>query len=194
MFGKLFGGKAAEPKVILTAMLNLRAQPIHRGEIFEDPLDEMLKAKNLGNVCGGGTGMADNGEVSFCDVEVAVHRKDTAKTVIQFLEGLGAPKGSKLQFGGDGDDIPFGRTEGLALYLNGTDLPDNVYVSTSSNVVYDQISDLIKDCGGILSHWQGDAETALYLYGDSFATMKARIDEFVNTYPLCKQCRIVQIA
>jgi hypothetical protein len=51
------------------------------------------------------------------------------------LERLGAPKGSQLVVDGGGREIPFGATEGLAAYLNGTDLPDTVYRTSDVNVV-----------------------------------------------------------
>jgi hypothetical protein len=176
-------------------MLNAKAQPIHRGEIFEDPLDEILQRKKLGEVCGGGTAISDIGEVEHGDIEIALFDKAAALEVVQILESLGAPKGSRLQFGNGTDpDIEFGRTEGLGLYLNGTDLADTVYAECDSNVVFDQISTLIEGCGGILSHWQGATEAALYLYGDSFELMQSRIHDFVSTYPLCEKCRIVRIA
>ncbi|MFP3489095.1 hypothetical protein R0K20_15960, partial [Staphylococcus sp. SIMBA_130] len=49
-------GKAAEiePQFIV-ATLNARIQPIHRGEIYEDPLEEILSEASIGEVSGGGT-------------------------------------------------------------------------------------------------------------------------------------------
>ena len=48
--------------------------------------------------------------------------------------------------------------------------------------------------GEVMSHWQGPRETALYLYGGSFANLKARLTPFLDAYPLCQKCRVVQIA
>lgn len=44
----------AEGDVVI-ARLNVRAQPLDRGEVFEDPLEEILKASGAGTVTGGGT-------------------------------------------------------------------------------------------------------------------------------------------
>jgi len=44
------------------------------------------------------------------------------------------------------------------------------------------------------SYWQGSRETGLYCYGPSFTEMKAAIESFVKTYPLCQKARIEQIA
>ncbi len=42
-----------------TAQLNLRMQPLDRGELFEDPLMEELESQELGEVTGGGTMMQE---------------------------------------------------------------------------------------------------------------------------------------
>jgi hypothetical protein len=45
-----------------------------------------------------------------------------------------------------------------------------------------------------MSFWQGERETALYLYGRSFAEMSDAIAPFMATYPLCQKARIEQVA
>jgi len=85
-------------------------------------------------------------------------------------------------------------TEGLGIYLNGSDLPDDVYQNCDCNIVYSEISRLIDGKGLIMSHWEGASETAFYLYGESFAILKSLISDFVATYPLCHKCRIEKIA
>ena len=203
MFGNMFK-KNAPPadeasavesaSTYLIAQLNARLQPMHRGELFEDPLDEALQELGLGSISGGGTQLSESGEVDYCDIEidVAVLDERSVQAIINLLEGLGAPRGSKLKAGEQ--ELPFGNTEGLALYLNGTDLPDEVYKACDSNVVYTEVQRLIGDRGEIYSHWQGPKETALYLYGNSFQEMRDSIAEFLATYPLCQKCRVEQIA
>lgn len=184
-----------EGSSFVVAQLNARLQPLDRGEIFEDPLNEKLEEGEIGSVCGGGTLLAKGGEVEYCDIEINLREINgkSIKAVIESLEQLGAPKGSKLRISSD-EEIPFGVTEGLAIYLNGSDLPDEVYRDCDSNIVYNEISRLIDGKGMVMSYWQGPSETALYLYGESFHIMKFLIDDFVSTYPLCQKCRIVQIA
>jgi len=113
--------------------------------------------------------------------------------VIELLEQLGAPKGSLIQRAGEPGQ-PFGVTEGLALYLNGTDLPDEVYEQCDSNYVFEQIVERIEGVGEICSWWQGPTETALYLYGVSFEMLSERIADLIATYPLCQGARVVKIA
>jgi hypothetical protein len=93
-----------------------------------------------------------------------------------------------------GEELPFGINEGLAVYLNGTDLPDEVYAECDSNFVYSEFNRLLGPAGKVHSHWQGPTETALYMYGPSFEAMKSRLANFLDSYPLCQRARVVQIA
>ncbi|MFC4765207.1 hypothetical protein [Dyella koreensis] len=197
MLGKrLSFAKASTRSGHLTAQLNARVQPIHRGEIYEDPLDAFLRERGLGEVDGGGTMLTEHGEIDYCDVEIHLTdvSEDKLAWLVNTLENMGAPKGSKLLLDDGKREIPMGRNEGLAVYLNGTDLPDEVYANCDSNVVYSTFAVLLGDAGVIQSWWQGPTETALYLYGPSFEQMRALIADFVASYPLCQKARLVQIA
>jgi hypothetical protein len=188
--------KKDRPATFVVAQLNARLQPLHRGEHFEDALDAELKRTGYGHVSGGGSLLSKEGEIEHCDVEVQVSDSSQAivDLIIGTLDGLGAPKGSTLHVEADGRKIGFGRAEGLAVYLNGTDLPDEVYQQCDSNVVYAEFQRLLKGEGRVLSHWQGPRETAFYIYGDSFEAMKARLAAFLGSYPLCERCRVVRVA
>jgi len=197
MFGRLFKKKQPQPAgQFLVAQLNVKLQPIHRGEIFEDPLDVALKNANQGEVSGGGTMQAKSGEIEFCDIELQAPNSspETIRLIIETLEHLGAPKGSKLKVEATDQEIPFGTTEGLAVYLNGTDLPQETYQNCDSNHVYAEFGRLLEGEGRVFSYWQGPTETALYMYGKSFEQMKQRLSEFIESYPLCERCRLVQVA
>ena len=195
MFKKLFGKRVpAAPDVLVTIQLNARLQPTHRHELFEDPIEQFMDERKLGEICGGGTALSNDGEVEYGDIELALFTKESIGEVINVFEKLGAPKGSKIRFYSSDHEISFGVCEGLGLYLNGTDLPDDVYAQCDSNHVHKQVSELIRGHGEILSHWQGPTETALYLYGESFVVMRSKIQAFLESYPLCQHCRVVQIA
>jgi hypothetical protein len=196
MFGKLFGKQTTAPATLIVARLNDRAQPMDRGELYEDPLNEVLQKNRAGSVVGGGTQLNGDGEIAFCEIEIEVHGPavDRIALVKQTLEQLGAPKGSKLLLEAISEERPFGKNEGLAVYLNGTDLPDEVYAECDSNFVYDEFNRLLGADGKVHSHWDGPTETALYMYGPSFETMKRRIAGFLASYPLCQRARVTQIA
>ena len=196
MLGKLFGKETATQPTLVVARLNDRAQPMDRGELYEDPLDEVLKKLRAGSVAGGGTQLSEDKEVEFCEIEIAVREPATEiiPLIQQTLEKLGAPKGSKLLLESPGEELSLGNNEGLAVYLNGTDLPDEVYAECDSNFVYSEFNRLLGAEGKVHSHWQSPTETALYMYGPSFEKMKDRLAEFLNSYPLCQRARVVQIA
>ena len=85
-------------KHFCVVQLNARLQPIHRGEFFEDELDEALKKSRFGVVSGGGTFRAQNGEIEHCDIEIELSGDSSAavQLIITTLDALGTPKGSKL--------------------------------------------------------------------------------------------------
>ena len=181
----------------LTARLNARVQPVDRGEYYEDPLDEAIGPAGIGEVTGGGTQLADEpAGIEFCDLEIRVANtsNETLSAIIERLEALGAPKGSKLILDSDGREIPFGSYEGIGIFLNGADLPDSVYEECDVNHVTAELDRLIGEDGDFRGYWHGAQETALYCYGPSFETMRAAIEPLLVAYPLCKKARVEQIA
>lgn len=198
MFGLKFGAKKKpiEGEIVI-ARLNARLQPMQRGEHFEDPLIEVLKDLGVGEVTGGGTQLSgDERGVDFCDIEMALSDTSEAalQSIIAALEELGAPKGSKLIVDASGAERPFGAAEGLALFLNGTDLPDEVYAQCDINHVIAELDRLMDGDGRLQGYWEGDRETALYCYGASFEAMRAAIAPLLEDYPLCQKARVEQIA
>lgn len=192
MFG-LF--KKRKPSVVI-ATLNARLQPRDRATL-EDAFEAAMTRRGHGiRVVGGGTQMAANGEVIECDIEIEIDELSdvTVDAVSETLATMLAPKGSTLYVSDQDRRIDFGAHEGLALYLNGTDLPDDVYRDYDSNHVYAECGRLLEGLGIVSSHWQGPHETALYMYGWDFKAMQARLTPFLQEYPLCRQCRVTQIA
>jgi hypothetical protein len=197
MFGQMFGlfAKSQTGKQLVLAQLNARLQPMHRAEYFEEALDSTLQDLGLGEVSGGGSLLASSGEVTHCNIEILAPEisSELIQVVVETLEELGAPKGSLLM-DASGKKVAFGTSEGLAVYLNGTDLPAATYAECDSNFVLDEFNRLLGTEGGVYSHWLGAKETAFYMYGRSFAQMKASLEGFLASYPLCRLCRIEQIA
>lgn len=130
-------------EVAVTAQLNHRIMPIDRGDRYEDPLNEALQARHLGETDGGGTMQLKSGEIEYIDVEMVL--TDTTNGipfVIEKLESFGAPKGSILRIreGATLREVPFGKAEGLAVYLDGVNLPDEVYKTSDVNVVIEEFN------------------------------------------------------
>jgi hypothetical protein len=192
----MFGLFKKKTRGEITVTLNAKLQPTHRGEL-EDAFVEFCNQKGIKlNIVGGGTLLEDNGEIMVCDIEIELEdmTDDTISSVREVFEAMLAPKGSYITVHGQDKKIEFGQHEGLGLYLNGTDLPDDVYETCDSNFVYEECERLIQGLGMINSHWQGSTETALYMYGKSFDAMYEAIKPFVDTYPLCQKARMVRIA
>jgi hypothetical protein len=188
---------SSDARIDVTAEFNHKIGPIDRGDRYEDPLDEALRQHGYGETDGGGTMQSKSGEIEFIDVHMLLTSPETSiPFVIQFLESRGAPKGSKLRIHDDAGTervIPFGVREGFAIYLDGVNLPDEVYKTTDSNFVVSEIDKRLAGHGEIEAHWQGPTETALYIYVDSIAKMRPLIAEFMASYPLCKGARIVEL-
>jgi hypothetical protein len=194
MFKKLFS-KPETAKHLVVARLNDRAQPMDRGERYEDPLDAFLKANGLGEVTGGGTQLLETGEIEYCEVELdlASIAPEVLDAVAGQLQSAGAPKGSCLVYN-EGTERAIGSEEGLAVYLNGTDLPDETYRDCDIDFVYSEFNRLLAGQGAVHSHWQGPTETALYIYGTSYDAMHSAIAGFLASYPLCERARVAKIA
>src|ERR1700692_5118016 len=101
IWNKLFSQAAPQKESnYIVAQLNDKIMPIDRGDVYEDPLDELLKNKGYGSISGGGTLQSKSGEIEYCDVEIEIIKDDLTKEeiseLIETLEALGAPKGSKL--------------------------------------------------------------------------------------------------
>ncbi|MGB0905857.1 MAG: hypothetical protein ACPGVT_00065 [Maricaulaceae bacterium] len=192
-------------ETFITARLNMKLMPMDRGELFEDTLSTVLNAKRLGETTGGGTLLGDDNlrtnegdheGVSYSEVEISAINAEprTTKKIIECLEDIGAAKGSRLILPDDMADIEFGQLEGLGLYLNGTDLPDETYANSDINQTITTLEILMGDHLEKRLHWQGSQDTALYFYGRSFTEMNAAIAGYLPNDRLCDRCRIVQIA
>lgn len=177
----------------VTARLNARLQPEHCQELFADPLAAWLMEAGQGAVGIGQSGVDAQGEVQHIDLRIALLDAKETDAVVEALEELGAPLGSRLLLA-DGQERGFGRLEGLALYLDGQNLADGVYEQCDPHEVFEQVGRAINGIGDVCSFWQGEAETALYLYGQSFQAMHQAIAGFLASYPLCAGCRVVRVA
>jgi hypothetical protein len=197
LFGKSHKATGSDENY-LVAQLNDKIGPIDRSLIYEDPLDEFLKLKYYGEITGGGTGQENTGEIGFCDIEIKLHSIDLDDTIIndiiQKLENLHAPKGSKLILQKTGKEVPFGKKEGLGLYISNSNFPEQSADGYDINFAYSEVLRLLNNEPNADRSWGGKEETALYFYGESFEKMSVEITEFVKSYPLCKNARIVQIA
>jgi len=72
--------------------------PIERSERFEEPLDAVLRERNLGEVSGGGTGLKPGGGIEYVGIDVDVYDAKVAlPIIIQKLRELAVPKGTIIE-------------------------------------------------------------------------------------------------
>ena len=136
--------------------------------------------------------MAPSGQISCCNIELNIE-KDQIDRLISFLNKLYIiPKGSALCF--NEFQIQVGCGEGLSLYLNGTDLPMEVYKTCDVNELLEQLDEAMDGIGVRMSHWEGNEGTWIYYYGQDYIKMMNRILPITQKYPLCEKCVIEQIA
>jgi len=175
------------------AKINEKIRPVERGETYEEPLTDALAQNGMGLVGGGGTMQEKSGEIEYVGIDVDLHKKEEGiRFVCEFLEARGAPRGSVFEAGDE--RYPFGKIEAVAVYFDGVNLPAEVYQTSDINVVWEEFDKRIGPKGKIRGFWEGSAETALYLYGESAAAMRSQIADFLASYPLCKGARVVTFA
>ncbi|MFO0979178.1 MAG: hypothetical protein U0996_22400 [Planctomycetaceae bacterium] len=182
-----------------TVTLNARLQPMDRGERYEDPLMEALADRAYYEVVGGGSMLFPGGnKIAYCCIDIDIHHLGNSIPLItETLTAAGAPKGSYISYAdqkGKQRVVRFGKTVGLAIYLNGTDLPKEVYFKCDVNDVISAIDELLEGFGSYQSYWQGPTETALYVYGSSHAKMRKALRGLLADYPLCARCRVVELS
>ncbi|MFT0212148.1 hypothetical protein VQ643_05965 [Pseudomonas sp. F1_0610] len=144
----------------------------------------------------------DIGEPTGCEFYFEVDNLDDRHInfIIQIFTSTLAPKGSKISiFENSTKDCKqafFGSQEGLALYLNGTDLPNEIYKKYSALAVFEECDRLLQaqNAGNVCSIWQGPTETALYMYGNNFTIMHESIEPCITAYPLCQKSRLATVA
>jgi hypothetical protein len=181
-------------EIFLTVRINDKCEPIDRGDMYEDPLNDALEEKKLGEVTGGGSQLNDQYQVEYCELEVCItgDLDEAKKVIIETLENNGLPKGSKIIL--NDEETLIGNHDVLALHFDNVNLPESVYEENNINNVLTEIEELLGDCGQRNSHTSSNEETVVYYGGVSFAIMKEKIEQYVASHPLCKNGKIEQAA
>jgi hypothetical protein len=167
-------------------------EPIDRGDRYEDPLQATLEKTGLGQVTGGGSQLNELGGIAYADVEIELANLDEAlRIVAEALEAAGAPQGSELiQTSDDRVLREFGKLQCLAIYLDGTSLPDEVY----ANLDFEALVAALGGAAGDDSYrglWQGPEETGLFFFGPDAEAMFARVDPVFRAFPISQNARVV---
>ena len=179
----------------VVARLWAPVEPMDRGEVYEDPLTAVLGEKKLGTVSGGGSQLSEIGEIAYAELDLELANLDDALELAkESLEKSGAPAGSEFLFKrGDVDEvIPFGKSQCLAIYLDGINLPMEVYEKADINDLADRIEKALAPDGGTIGgSWAGREETSVYIYGPDAQVAYERLKQLLGEYPLCQNARVV---
>jgi hypothetical protein len=166
-----------------------------RASMYEAPLASALLSHRLGELAGSSVVMSSELEIEYFEIELILVDLDKALDLVKLvLEEAGAPAGSEIRIEREEglEILPFGRKEGLAIYLDGIGLPDEVYEKCSCDGLAFLIAGALSSVDGeIRGSWVGRSETAVYLYGPNAETMFSTIKPMLTTYPLCQNARIV---
>jgi hypothetical protein len=181
----------AFPHVVL-ARLYEHVEPIDRGGRYEDPLQEALEQKNLGRVTGGGSQLNDLGAIQHADVEIELVDLDgAAALVVETLERAGAPQGSELIDLSNSRVLrEFGTQQCLAVFLDGTTLPEEVYQDLDFDAVVAEIGEAAGP-DSFRGFWQGNEETGLFYFGASADEMFGRVEPVLRKLPIGQNARVV---
>lgn len=83
--------------------------PMDRGELFEDPLQQALAQDRLGEITGGGSQLSDPHEsgnsIEFCGIDVDLYDAAKGLALLRYeLARLQAPQGTTLLYELDGQE------------------------------------------------------------------------------------------
>ena len=179
------------PHVVL-ARLYEHIEPIDRGDRYEDPLDAVLAHANIGRVTGGGSQLNEHGGIQYADIEIELANLDGAlSVVVDALEKAGAPQGSELIDMSDSRILrQFGTQQCLAIFLDGTTLPEQVYADLDFDAVVSELGAAAGE-GSNRGFWQGPEETGLFFFSPDAEAMFARVDPVLRRLPIGQNARVV---
>ena len=179
------------PHLVL-ARLYEHVEPIDRGNRYEDPLHAVLEKANLGRVTGGGSQLNEFGGIEYADVEIELENLDGALLLVaQALEEAGAPQGSELIQASDGKVLrQFGKHQCLAILLDGTSLPDEVYAELDFDAVTGELGAAAGD-DSFHGFAQGAEETSLFFFGPDAESMFARVEPILRRLPIGQNARVI---
>jgi hypothetical protein len=179
------------PHVVI-ARFHEHIEPIDRGERYEDRLQAVLDETNVGRVTGGGSQLNELGGIDYADVEIELQNlEDAVRIVSEALKKSGAPQGSELIHATDDRVLrQFGTNQCLAIYLDGTSLPDDVYAELDFDAV---VSEIGAAAGPDSYHgcWQGPEETGIFFFGSDADDMFARVEPVLRRLPIGQNARVV---
>ena len=177
----------------VTVRIPARLQHAHRDDLIVSPVAALVGRVSPGShLATTESVVTAAGEPIETILEWDVVVADAERFVTSILDlERGMPKGSTVEI--NGKAATFGDLDALAVYLNGTDLDDEVYADADLQAIVADLQEHLGGIGRMWSYWQGPTETALYFYGPDAAAIRAALEERVAEHPLMQRCRMVEL-
>jgi hypothetical protein len=91
-------GAAEDGHHFLYVLIPGDIRPLERCERFEDPLQVLLSASELGNVTGGGSQLGEGSSIEYCGIDIVVYDLDRGIQLLkEELPRLGAPSNTVIE-------------------------------------------------------------------------------------------------
>jgi hypothetical protein len=166
--------------------------PIDRGIRYAEPLYEALGEEDLA-IVGEGSRFTKELGIEYVNLELELTNLAFIPKIMETLEQQGAPKGSELKYTVEGKDTvqEFGTTECLALFLDGVNLPKEVYQSTDIDELVERLLEASSRLAEFRASWAGDEETSIHFFGDNADELFKWMEPVITEYPLCRNARVV---
>ena len=171
-------------------VLNMFLLPNERRNI-EFLTDELLVSNELGEVTGGSTFQKKNGEVYKCEIYIRLKDEASFDIFLDLIKDVNFAKGSRVE--SSNRRVEVGDFEGLALYLNASDLSSDVYKNNNYDEVIADLCETLGEDGAFLGTNIIDKFFILYFYGNSYEIIKEKILPYLKDSPLCEDFRVKQV-
>ncbi|HEX5574618.1 MAG TPA: hypothetical protein VFX42_01990 [Gemmatimonadales bacterium] len=134
----------------------------------------------------------ERGQIAYADIEIELASLDEAPRIVaEALEAAGAPQGSELIQTSDNRVLrEFSKLQCLAIYLDGTSLPDEVYADLDFEAVVTEIG-AAAGSNSSRGFWQGAQETGMFFFGPDAEAMFARVEPVLRRVPIGQNARVV---
>jgi hypothetical protein len=145
----------AEQGLPVTVRIQARLQDDQRAEVIDALFEALLaRVSPPSRVTGSELVVGVHGEPRAVLAHLEVAPVDAERVVAAILDlEDGLPQGSRVEI--NGASAPFGRLQGLAVYLNGTQLDADAYAQGDLQATVDALTLAAGDAGTLWSHWMG---------------------------------------
>jgi len=180
----------------MTIRLPLKIGPMERGDLWEDPLSDLIEPDEIAEVSGGGTMMSPDGGIEYCDLEIELTdlSDDRLDKIQAAMIKLGAPKDTK--FVNDDDEVlrTFGNVCVVGIGLDGGGLPDSAYESFDPDTFNQDILATLGDGHSYGGSHAGKRYTYFYYHGPDGDAIEAALRAFAADRPICQGAKYEKLA